>query len=103
LFAARDVDADAVAWGNPTEAIRQLDRLIFLLDGPFGRDVVARGWAGKPTVEHLKESVRAWGEHPDAFFANVHVEVIGWKSVSSLPFSWHRDTYFVSTSVRYRF
>jgi ubiquinone/menaquinone biosynthesis C-methylase UbiE len=131
LFAARDVNADAVVWGNPTEAIRQLDRLMmawqqsrgsditlgkrlpallreagfastlksvsadtkgdpeatrsharitmFLLDGPFGRDIVARGWADKPTVEHLKESIRAWGEHPDAFFANVHVEVIGWK------------------------
>jgi 2-polyprenyl-3-methyl-5-hydroxy-6-metoxy-1,4-benzoquinol methylase len=29
--------------------------------------------------EHMKESIRAWAEHPDAFFANVHVEVVGWK------------------------
>jgi ubiquinone/menaquinone biosynthesis C-methylase UbiE len=131
LFAARDVDADAVVWGNLIEPIKQLDKLfiawhqsrgsditlgkwlpailrqagfistiksvsadtkgnpeaarshagitISLLDGPFGRDIVANGWADESEVEHLKESIQEWGEHPDAFFANVHVEVIGWK------------------------
>jgi SAM-dependent methyltransferase len=131
LFAARDVDAEAVVWGNLSDPIRQLDRLMmawqqsrgsditlgrrlpdilrdagftatlksvsadtkgdpeavrsharitaFLLDGPFGQDIVDQGWADRPTVERLKETIRAWGEHPDAFFANVHVEVIGWK------------------------
>ena len=52
---------------------------ISLLDGPFGRDIVDKGWADKAGVERLKVSIREWGEHPDAFFANVHVEVIGWK------------------------
>jgi hypothetical protein len=28
-------------------------------------------------IERLKGAIRAWGEHPDSFFANVHVEVIG--------------------------
>lgn len=131
LFAARDVDASAVMWGNPMEALRELDRLfiawhqgrgsditlgkrlpvilreagfentiksvsadtkgdpnttrshaeitISLLDGPFGRDVVDKGWIDQSGVEQLKDSIREWGEHPDAFFANVHVEVIGWK------------------------
>jgi len=131
FLAARDVDADAVVWGNLSDPIKQLDKLmiawqqsrgsditlgkrlpailreagfsstiksvsadtkgkpedvhshaeitISLLDGPFGRDIVGNGWADKPTVEHLKESILEWGEHPDAFFANVHVEVIGWK------------------------
>jgi hypothetical protein len=50
-----------------------------LLDGPFGRAIVEQRWADPTTVERLKDSIRAWGEHPDAFFANVHVEVIGWK------------------------
>jgi hypothetical protein len=40
---------------------------------------VKNGWGDARMVEDLKESMRAWGEHPDAFFANVHVEVIGWK------------------------
>jgi len=131
FFAARDVDAEAVVWGNPRDALKQLDKLFItwhhsrgsditlgkrlptilreagfintvksvsadtkgnpegvrshaeitlsLLDGPFGRDIVEKRWADQSTVENLKESIRAWGEHPDAFFANVHVEVIGWK------------------------
>lgn len=131
LFAARDVDASAVMWGNPTEALRELDRLfiawhrsrgsditlgkrlpailreagftntiksvsadtkgdpkatrshaeitIELLDGPFGSDIVEHGWADQSRVDRLKESIQEWGEHPDAFFANLHVEVIGWK------------------------
>jgi ubiquinone/menaquinone biosynthesis C-methylase UbiE len=131
FLAARDVDADAVVWGNLSDPIKQLDKLfvawhrsrgsditlgkrlpailreagfaailksvsadtkgnpegtrshaditISLLDGPFGRDILDKGWADRFTIERLKESIRAWGEHPDAFFANVHVEVIGWK------------------------
>lgn len=134
FFAARDVDTDAVVWGNLNDSIKQLDTLInawlrsrgsnvtlgkhlpailreagftdtiksvsadtkgtsetvrshaeitlSLLDGPLGRDIVEKGWANKSTVASLKESIHAWGEHPDAFFANVHVEVIGWKPFS---------------------
>jgi ubiquinone/menaquinone biosynthesis C-methylase UbiE len=52
---------------------------ISLLDGPFGQDIVEKGWVDQSVVERLKENIREWGEHPDAFFANVHVEVIGWK------------------------
>lgn len=131
LFAARDVDAEAVVWGHWSEPLRELDKLmmawqqsrgsditlgrrlpailreagfsgtrksvsadtkgdpestrshaqitLFLLNGPFGQAVLDNGWADRATVERLKESIRAWGEHPDAFFANVHVEVVGWK------------------------
>ena len=132
FLGARDVDVDAVLWGNQVEPLKELDRLfnlwhesrgsdiaigkrlpgilreagfvntiksvsadtkgiaeavashaditISLLDGPFGRDIIKNGWADTTTVEHLKKSIQAWGKHPDAFFANVHVEVIGWKS-----------------------
>jgi hypothetical protein len=52
---------------------------LFLLDGPFGRQIVDSGLTDGAAVESLKASVSEWGEHPDAFFANVHVEVIGWK------------------------
>jgi SAM-dependent methyltransferase len=50
-----------------------------LLEGSFGRDALTNDWVDLSTIERLKEAVREWGEHPDAFFANVHVEVIGWK------------------------
>jgi ubiquinone/menaquinone biosynthesis C-methylase UbiE len=131
LFAARDLETNAVLWGHPSEPIALLNKLmiawqrsrgsdvtlgkrlpsilrkagftgtiksvsadtkgdpeavrsharasVYLLDGPFGRDILDKGWAEQPTIERLKDSVRQWGEHPDAFFANVHVEVIGWK------------------------
>lgn len=63
----------------PEETRSHAEITISLLDGPFGRDIVDKGWGGKHLVERLKESIQEWGEHPDAFFANVHVEVIGWK------------------------
>jgi ubiquinone/menaquinone biosynthesis C-methylase UbiE len=73
----KSVSADTK--GTPKGARAHAEITVFLLDGPFGRDIVEKGWADQAAVEHLKESVREWGEHPDAFFANVHVEVIGWK------------------------
>jgi ubiquinone/menaquinone biosynthesis C-methylase UbiE len=77
----KSVSADTK--GDPAGARSHADITISLLDGPFGRDVVDKGWADRRTVERLKESIREWGEHPDAFFANVHVEVIGWKTYLS--------------------
>jgi ubiquinone/menaquinone biosynthesis C-methylase UbiE len=131
FFAARDVDAEAVVWGNLIEPLRQLDELMIawqqsrgsditlgqrlpailrqagftktvksvsadtkgnpeatrshaavtvsLLDGPFGEKILENGWADEATVAWLKQSIRDWANHPDAFFANVHVEVVGWK------------------------
>jgi hypothetical protein len=73
----KSVSADTK--GNPKEARAHAEITTFLLDGSFGRDIVNNGWADGSTVERLKESILEWGEHPDAFFANVHVEVIGWK------------------------
>jgi hypothetical protein len=37
------------------------------------------GWADRAELERLIGSVRAWAAHPDAYFANIHIEVIGWK------------------------
>ncbi len=131
LFAARDVDTDAVMWGHRTEAIAELDRLftawlksrgsdttvgarlsailreagfvrteksvsadtkgtpeavrshaditLSLLDGPFGKAIVENAWGDLALVDRLKDGIREWAAHPDAFFANVHVEVVGFK------------------------
>lgn len=62
------------------EAVRAHARItIFLLDGPLGRHALANGWADGSTLEHIKAGILAWAEHPDAFFANTYVEVVGWK------------------------
>lgn len=73
----KSVSADTK--GDPEATRSHAEITIALLDGPFGQAIVENGWADEATVERLKEGVRKWGEHPDAFFANVHVEVVGWK------------------------
>lgn len=73
----KSVSADTKGTLEETRSHAQIT--ISLLDGPFGRDIVDKGLVDRSMVERLKENIREWGEHPDAFFANVHVEVIGWK------------------------
>jgi hypothetical protein len=73
----KSVSADTK--GTPEETRAHAEITIYLLEGPFGRDIVDRGWGDQAVVDHLKESIGAWGAHPDAFFGNVHVEVVGWK------------------------
>jgi ubiquinone/menaquinone biosynthesis C-methylase UbiE len=73
----KSVSADTK--GDPDTVRSHAEITLSLLDGPFGRDIIANSWADQTTIDHLKESIHAWGEHPDAFFTNVHVEVIGWK------------------------
>jgi ubiquinone/menaquinone biosynthesis C-methylase UbiE len=73
----KSVSADTKGTLEETRSHAQIT--ISLLDGPFGRDIVDNGWVDRSVVKQLMENIREWGEHPDAFFANVHVEVIGWK------------------------
>ncbi len=73
----KSVSADTK--GDPESVRSHAAITISLLEGPFGRDAMANDWVDLSTIERLKDAVRAWAEHPDAFFANVHVEVVGWK------------------------
>ena len=75
----KSVSADTK--GDPESVRSHAEITVALLDGPFGRAIVDNGWGDAATVGSLKMSIRAWGEHPDAFFANVHVEVVGWKPI----------------------
>lgn len=74
----KSVSADTK--GTPASVRSHADITLSLLDGPLGTDMVESGAADRDTIERLKTTVRAWAEQPDAFFANIHVEVIGWKS-----------------------
>jgi SAM-dependent methyltransferase len=73
----KSVSADSK--GNLEETRSHAKLMVSLLDSAFGRDIVRNGWGDDQVVRHLKKMLQAWGEHPDAFFANVHIEVIGWK------------------------
>ena len=78
-FAKTSKSVSADTKGTPEDVRSHAEIMIFLLDGLFGQDILQNGWADRSTVERLKNNIREWGENPDAFFANVHVEVIGWK------------------------
>jgi len=77
----KSVSADTK--GDPEAVSSHADITLSLLDGPLGQAIVDNGWGDSSEVERLKTQIRRWSEHPDAFFANVHVEVIGWKPAQS--------------------
>jgi hypothetical protein len=41
--------------------------------------VLGQGWADRAELERLCAAFRAWGEHPDAFYARARCEAVGWK------------------------
>jgi ubiquinone/menaquinone biosynthesis C-methylase UbiE len=42
-------------------------------------EIIAQGWADRPTLEAMCAALAAWGAHPDAFFARARCEAAGWK------------------------
>ncbi len=78
-FAGTVTTISADTKGTPEEVREQARIMTFLLDGPVGRYAVENGKVAPSELDELRRGISAWGEQPDAFFANVHVEVIGWK------------------------
>ncbi len=72
----KSVSADTK--GTPAATGAHAAIMLQLLEGPLGRDALEHGWAEPGDLERLAAPIRAWGAHPDAFFSNVHVEVVGW-------------------------
>jgi ubiquinone/menaquinone biosynthesis C-methylase UbiE len=71
----------ASAYGRgTTEATRSLAELAIAQcrDPAFVQTVRARGWADEATLAEICDALRAWGEHPDAYEANLMCEAIGW-------------------------
>lgn len=131
FFGVRDVDVEYAIWGNKTEPIILLDKLmkawqefrgsnvnigrhlpsilrkagftnciksvsadtkgtqseiqshaeitLNLIEGPLGEASLKNEWTDKKSIENIKREITRWGENPDSFFSNVHIEVIGWK------------------------
>lgn len=57
--------------------------MTFLVDGPVGRFGLDRALVDTDGLASMRRSIRAWGSDPDAFFAAVHVETVGWKRDAS--------------------
>jgi len=45
----------------------------------FGERVTGLGWATPEEVTQMSDAWRRWGQHPDAYWAEVWCEAIGWK------------------------
>lgn len=73
----KSVSADTK--GTPEQVRDHAAITVKLLNGPLGGAALSHGWADEATIARLKDEIVQWSEHPDAFFANVHVEVIGFK------------------------
>jgi hypothetical protein len=50
-----------------------------MLRGRFGQWLLSGGTEDQAKLDAYIAAWKAWGEHPDSFHANVHVEVIGHK------------------------
>lgn len=79
-FARIVASASAEYWGTPeaTRAFGELFASIFE-DPHFTEPLMAQGWADNVTLEKIAHAWRAWSEHPDAYFARVCCEAVGWK------------------------
>lgn len=75
--AVKSVSADTK--GTPEEVRSNAQMMLSLLDGPFGDAIRAHNWADGDTIDFIRQGIHTWADNPDAFFANVHVEVVAWK------------------------
>lgn len=51
----------------------------FVLDSPYTREWLERGWVEQATLEQISAAWKAWAARPDAFNANAWCEAVGWK------------------------
>jgi ubiquinone/menaquinone biosynthesis C-methylase UbiE len=72
--------ASTEVWGTP-EATRAWGEVFAsVIESPtFCEQVITQGWADRATLEQISRALRAWGAHPDAFYARIYCEAIGWK------------------------
>jgi len=73
----KSVSADTKGTLESTRSHAEI--MVSLLEGPVGNMIRENISSSEVNFDKMKLEIRQWGEHPDAFFANVHVEVIGWK------------------------
>ena len=45
----------------------------------FSNQVFELGWGDQQAIDNFVKALRAWGEHPDSFFAYSNCEAVGWK------------------------
>ena len=78
-----DVIEFSASFGNSTtpETIHDsVDAYIEWMENlPLFEQSIELGWADRPTLEGIKDGMRRWASHPDAFLALGRCEAIGRK------------------------
>jgi SAM-dependent methyltransferase len=74
-FVATVTSVSADTKGTPDAVREHAGMMVSLLEGPLGEFAVAAGMTDGPGLLRVRDDVRRWGDDPNAFFGNVHVEV----------------------------
>ena len=77
IIASASTDCD----GNPKETQRRASHFsnAYRASGFVDR-VIEQEWASRETLEKMSAAWKEWGEHPDAYWAIVMCEAVGWKA-----------------------
>jgi ubiquinone/menaquinone biosynthesis C-methylase UbiE len=76
-FVRVEGSASAESYGT-SEATRKMGKMMAKNMYSSLETAIKLNWADSATVETLTSEWKTWGEHPDAFFAFVFCEAIGW-------------------------
>jgi ubiquinone/menaquinone biosynthesis C-methylase UbiE len=79
-FAKTVGSASSEAWGAQEATRAVMPVLLDEFTGPkIAATAIQQGWADQAQMDNAVTAINAWGEHPDAFFAIVWCEAVGWK------------------------
>jgi SAM-dependent methyltransferase len=68
------------SYGTPETARGSGEYLAELILSPHMTNVIIeQKWASQSELEEMGAAFKAWGEHPDAFWARARCEAVGWK------------------------
>ena len=76
-FARAEALASVVSAGSLEETRRAAAFFKNRFQG-FARTALAEGWVTRATVEAMAAEIDAWAERPDAFYAGLWAQAIGW-------------------------
>lgn len=79
-FVDTEASASYDSYGT-TESVRDMgERLIKQILHPRNTSIIIeQGWATQAELEEMSNAIKAWSDHPDAFFGIARCEAVGWK------------------------
>ncbi len=79
-FVNVQVSASYDSYGTPETARSSGEYLAELILQPYMTNVIIeQKWASQSELEEMSTAFKAWGNHPDAFWARARCEAVGWK------------------------